>query len=264
MARRSRSTPACCGSRRATSRGRWSPTAKIEVSPSPQTSEDRLDIFGNRTTRIRIETPHQELSIKALVARRSRARRAADRGADAGLGDDRRRSPPRRNRCETRLAGVRDLSEPHGQRLFDAGRPHMRRKSFAPGRPIYEAAVELSKRIHDDFVFDAEATEVTTSPEEAFAAQARRLPGFRAGDDRRAARPRPARPICQRLHPHHSAARQAAAAGRRRLARLGQRLVRPGLRLARPRSRPTRSPRATITSSSRAAATTPTCRRSRA
>ena len=47
----------------------------------------------------------------------------------------------------------------------------MRARALRPSGPIYEAAAELSKRIHADFAYDSEATEVSTTPAEAFAAR---------------------------------------------------------------------------------------------
>jgi len=54
--------------------------------------------------------------------------------------------------------------------IFEAATDYAR-TSFPPGRPIYEGAVDLNERIHEDFTFDSKATEVTTSPAEAFAAK---------------------------------------------------------------------------------------------
>ena len=140
----------------------------------------------------------------------------------------------------------------------------MRAKASAPRRPIYEAASELARRIKADFVYDAKATEVTTSPAEAFAQR---------------------RGVCQDFtHVMIAALRglglpalyvsgyirtiaaagQGAAGGRRRFARLGRAVVRARLRLAGARSDQRHCRSATTTSSSRAAAIIPTCRRSRA
>ena len=43
------------------------------------------------------------------------------------------------------------------------------RPSFMPGRPLLDAARELMGRIHDDFVYEAEATDVSTPALEALA-----------------------------------------------------------------------------------------------
>jgi transglutaminase-like putative cysteine protease len=41
-------------------------------------------------------------------------------------------------------------------------------ESFTPGRPMTEALLDLTARIHKDFRFDSKATNVRTPPEEAF------------------------------------------------------------------------------------------------
>jgi transglutaminase-like putative cysteine protease len=46
-------------------------------------------------------------------------------------------------------------------------------ESFRPGRPILEAGLDLTKRVHKDFKYDVSATRVDTTAEQAF--------GFRAG-----------------------------------------------------------------------------------
>jgi transglutaminase-like putative cysteine protease len=45
--------------------------------------------------------------------------------------------------------------------LLDAARDYAL-QSFAPDRPVLDAAVELMRRIHADFVYDPEATDVST------------------------------------------------------------------------------------------------------
>ncbi len=104
--------------------------------------------------RIRIETPHHELSIKA----RSRVEVARAAPPIAAL------TPA----WETIVALAAETDEFETQspvfaiypsrlvRLFDAATAYAR-KSFAPGRPIYEAAVDLMKRIKADFAYDSES-----------------------------------------------------------------------------------------------------------
>jgi len=143
-------------------------STKIDVFPRPQMTDDRLDIYRNRTTRIRIEQPHQELSIKA--SSRVEVVRAAvpiaaltpawetivALAAEAGSLD-----------TESPVFAIYPSRMVH---LFDKATEYAR-KSFPPGRPIYEAASDLNKRIRTDFVYDSKATEVTTTPEAAFAAR---------------------------------------------------------------------------------------------
>lgn len=42
------------------------------------------------------------------------------------------------------------------------------RESFPEGRPLLEAALDLTRRIHNDFIFDSKATEVSTPVETFF------------------------------------------------------------------------------------------------
>ena len=42
------------------------------------------------------------------------------------------------------------------------------RQSFTPGRPMTDALLDLTARIHKDFRFDAKSTNVRTTPEEVF------------------------------------------------------------------------------------------------
>jgi len=143
-------------------------SSKIEVFPRPQLCDDRLDIYGNRTTRIRIEQPHQELSIKAS-SRVEVARAAPPIAALTPAWDAIATLAAEEESLDT-SSPVFQIYPSRMVRLFDAATDYAR-KSFPPGRPIYEAAVELNKRIQADFVFDSKATEVTTAPEEAFAAR---------------------------------------------------------------------------------------------
>jgi transglutaminase-like putative cysteine protease len=139
--------------------------ARIEVTPVPQMRSERTDVFDNRVTRIGIETPHRELVIKAisrveverpeppLAALTPPWESVTDLAAATGsLGPD----SPAFAIYPSRLAP-----------LFDAGADYAR-ESFKPLRPIYEASVELNARIRRDFVYDSKATEVGTSPAEAF------------------------------------------------------------------------------------------------
>jgi transglutaminase-like putative cysteine protease len=135
----------------------------IVTEPVSQPLTERLDPFGNRVTSLRIEKPHRQLSITA--SSRVRVNRAPARtlspiwesvaaeavavtSLDAG-------SPA------TALYPSRRVS------LFDEATAYAK-KSFTPQRPIVSAASELAQRIRSDFVYDREATEVSTPAAEAF------------------------------------------------------------------------------------------------
>ena len=141
-------------------------TAQIDVTPRPQTFVERADFFANRVVRLRIETPHLELLIE------SRARLVVERPAPplAAL------TPPWEEvaalgAATASLAPDSPAFGIYPSRLVPIFEPatSYARESFRPRRPVYEAASELARRIKGDFVYDAKATEVTTSPAEAFA-----------------------------------------------------------------------------------------------
>jgi transglutaminase-like putative cysteine protease len=140
--------------------------SRINVTPSPIRIEERPDMFGNRVTHMRIETPHRELVIEAVS--RVRVDRppppmagitptwesvAADSAAAQSLAPD----SPAFTLYPSRLVEI-----------FD-GATRYARESFRPARPIFEAALELNKRIKADFLYDSKATAVTTTPAQAFA-----------------------------------------------------------------------------------------------
>ena len=140
--------------------------SRIDVTPPPKEWNERGDIFGNRVVRMRIETPHRELVIKAtskVAVNRPAApapgltpsweKVARDATASASLAAD----SPAFALYPSRLVSI-----------FKAATQYAR-ISFPPGRPIYEAAIELNARIKADFAYDTKATAVTTSPADAFA-----------------------------------------------------------------------------------------------
>jgi transglutaminase-like putative cysteine protease len=140
--------------------------SEINVTPRPMRIEERLDMFGNRVTHMRIEAPHRELAIEAVS--RVRVDRppppmpgvtpmwegvAAQSAAAQSLGPD----SPALTLYPSRLVDIFDDATAYA------------RASFTPRRPIYEAAVELNCRMKADFVYDSKATDIHTTPAQAFA-----------------------------------------------------------------------------------------------
>jgi len=135
----------------------------LETDPPCAPPLERIDPFGNAVLSLRIEKPHRELIVRAS----SRVR--VERPSVLEM------SPS----WETVAAGA--LSVPslasdspavglypsRAVSLFDEGTAYAR-ESFAAGRPICEAAMDLARRIRADFVYDAEATEVNTPAYVAF------------------------------------------------------------------------------------------------
>jgi transglutaminase-like putative cysteine protease len=128
----------------------------------PSASSARFDYFGNSLTFFTLQEPHDALIVEASSDLEVKATESLDFSA----------SP----RWET----VRDSSiNPHNalaneilnacQFVFDSQRvrssPELAayaRESFPSGRPLLEAVLDLTRRIHLDFRFDKKATEVAT------------------------------------------------------------------------------------------------------
>jgi transglutaminase-like putative cysteine protease len=140
--------------------------SRIDVAPPPNEWNERADIFGNRVVRMRIETPHRELLIT------SHARVEVHRAAPPAPGlTPEWETVVRDATASASLAANSPAFALYASRLvgiFEAATDYAR-QSFSPRRPIYEAALDLSARIHADFTYDPKATGVTTSPADAFA-----------------------------------------------------------------------------------------------
>jgi len=140
--------------------------SQIDVTPRPTRMEERPDMFGNRVTHLRIETPHRELAIEA----KSRVRVDRPPAPMPGI-------TPTWESVAAASAAAQSLSADspafalYPSRmvdLFDDATLYAA-QSFRADRPIYEAALELTKRIRADFRYDSKATKVSTTPAQAFA-----------------------------------------------------------------------------------------------
>jgi transglutaminase-like putative cysteine protease len=135
----------------------------LDTTPPCLPPTERIDPFGNRVLSLRIEKPHRELEVTAT----SRVR--VDRPPAPG------QSPPWDDVAVEALrfeslafdSPAAALFPSRRIPLFDAATAYAR-TSFAGRRPVYEAALELATRIRSDFVYDPEATEVSTPAPVAF------------------------------------------------------------------------------------------------
>lgn len=135
----------------------------IVTDPVSRPLRERLDSFGNRVTSLRIEKPHRQLSITASSRVRVNRTPAPTRSpAWEGVA------------AEAIVMTSLDPDCPaiavypsRRVALFDKATAYAK-QSFAPHRPIFDAANELARRIQSDFTYDPEATEVSTPAAEAF------------------------------------------------------------------------------------------------
>ena len=136
---------------------------RISVKPTPATIRRHEDYFGNQVHAFSIEEGHRQLAVHS--AGRVRV------SYPIVVRDD--------TAWEDVYSSVVSQSDPRWleatQFRFDSPRiqslPEFATyalQSFTPRRPVLEAVTELNHRIFGDFLYDTSATDVQTSPLEAF------------------------------------------------------------------------------------------------
>jgi transglutaminase-like putative cysteine protease len=138
---------------------------QLTADPAPAMVAAHHDYFGNIVHFVTIEGPHRQLAVSSRCEVTVRPRPSSDPLS----------TPP--------WEEVRDLCR--GDRSHSAAdatefafpsplvplRPEFAQyaaSSFPPGRPVLDAALELMRRFHQDFEFDAQATTVATPLEQVF------------------------------------------------------------------------------------------------
>jgi transglutaminase-like putative cysteine protease len=137
---------------------------QIWLDPVANDGNDGVDYFGNLTRHVAITVPHQRLlvhaeSVVALSARHSLADIAGTPPWESV------RDMMAKEKSTETLEACRYLyASPHVNWFTDL--EVYARISYTPGRPLLEAALELTHRIFDDFEFDGKATDISTPLEE--------------------------------------------------------------------------------------------------
>ena len=138
---------------------------ELDINVPASVSETWTDYFGNPVTSFTIQEPHEELSITAINQVRVHPPTAPD--------------PSRTIPWEQAREHLQAHRDPEAldayQFTFDS--PYIKRDptlaeyaapSFPPGRPILEAVLDLTHRIHKDFRFDPAATTTATPLSQVF------------------------------------------------------------------------------------------------
>jgi transglutaminase-like putative cysteine protease len=138
----------------------------LEITPAPSVRAPGVDYFGNPTTFVTVQQNHVELVLHALSSIE-----VADRPVPEAAA-----TPPWESVRETAL---RERTADALQALeFTFASPYVpiaaelrayAARSFAPGRPVLEAARELTHRIFADFTYEPGATTLATGVVRAFA-----------------------------------------------------------------------------------------------
>ena len=130
------------------------PRRSSRSSPPPSVLSQQHDYFGNTVHFFTLQEPHHELTVTAVsdVERHARAagrtRRTRRRGRtvrDRAARSDPARAGSRRLPVRLRVAATS---------RWDAATAAYAAPSFPPGRPLLEAALDLTRRIHAEFRYD--------------------------------------------------------------------------------------------------------------
>ncbi|NBR27349.1 MAG: transglutaminase family protein [Betaproteobacteria bacterium] len=139
---------------------------KLTIEPKPVEQLTGGDYFGNDVMRFMIDTPHDELVV--------RAESVVD--VESNAPDEDAVSPPwEKGRAAPGEWGPNVDLDVESYRVGSPMAPMLEEAqiygsaSFTPGRPWLEAMIDLTKRIQRDFAYDPKATTVTTQVSEVFA-----------------------------------------------------------------------------------------------
>jgi len=132
----------------------------VQIAPAPDSLAVRTDFFGNRAHYFSLHQPHRALRIVATSEVQVEQRRQLTLSAGSQRWEEERE----------RIAADRrpDVLEAYAfsfDSTYVRAEPGVRDyalESFPPGRPLLEAARDLTRRIHADFTYDPGATLIST------------------------------------------------------------------------------------------------------
>lgn len=132
----------------------------IVIDPEPSETTEHLDYFGNLVCHAVLASPHAALRVRAEseVSVQSRGASAALCSSPAWETVRARLTSPDTAAC---LDATEFLFESRHVR-FSAQLAGYALPSFSPGRPFLDAVLDLNRRIHADYCFDAGATTIAT------------------------------------------------------------------------------------------------------
>ncbi|VTU31025.1 transglutaminase family protein [Variovorax sp. PBL-E5] len=152
--------PIACASQRLVSHA-------LTIEPAPAQRSESPDVYGNARAFFALDSTHDELVVTAESVVETAVPQlspAADRALPWEAVRERFRyakgaafDPA----CEFVFPST---YVPRHEDFAAYARP-----SFVPGRPLFDAAMDLALRMHRDFVYDAESTEINTPAIEALA-----------------------------------------------------------------------------------------------
>lgn len=140
---------------------------RLDVVPAPDETGTETDVWGNPRHLFAVLAPHRTLTVRATsrVTLQPRFEGLQPEAGPAWEDVAARLRYVARAPFEPAVEFV--LPSPFVPRLEPLRR--YAQASFPPGRPVAEGAIDLMRRVHADFRYDGDATQVDTPLEQAFA-----------------------------------------------------------------------------------------------
>ena len=139
---------------------------RLLVHPQPAEIRSRTDYFGNRVDYFSVDDAHRGLAVTATSVVEVAQRNGPAVPSDSTSWEDvaeHWQDLRREDAIETRLFTFgSEFAQP--EPTVDT----FARASFPPGRPMLEAVLDLTRRIHEQFTYDPRTTNVSTPVTEVF------------------------------------------------------------------------------------------------
>ena len=140
--------------------------AALDIVPKPAAWREGQDFFGNRTTRVLLDEPHDRLVVNVA------ARVVVNDVEESAPSDTPSWETIRDEVFATHALGPTapiHFVFPSRQVSLTAEIRSYAAESFVPRRPVLEGSIALMRRIKTDFAYQIGATTVSTTPERSFA-----------------------------------------------------------------------------------------------
>lgn len=138
---------------------------RLRISPTPSASSRRTDYFGNQVEYFSIDEGHQRLSLTAVSRVEVRPREPTNPAESTPW--ESVRETLRRDLGPWGIDAIQYTFDPPELERFGELAEYAA-ASFPPGRPVLEAVLDLSSRIHRDFCYVPQTTTVHTPLAEVF------------------------------------------------------------------------------------------------
>jgi transglutaminase-like putative cysteine protease len=136
---------------------------ELAIAPAPAVTSNYEDYFGNLVTVVAVQGAHKQFVIRARSTVTVTAAELPAPGDTPGW----ERAADRAALPFETLEFAFDSTSSRSQSIVEG----YARESFPAGRPLLEAVLDLTARIHADFTFDPKATTVATPLTEVFASR---------------------------------------------------------------------------------------------